>query len=122
MKTLYLDYKPQYVRVAVVDDNNELDDMTLYALGLIPVRGHARSFRFRREEPRPGRRYHLCPTAQASPTPSREQLELFTQAGWDFLLDVSASLAHFYLFCTDDPAAPEPSVKAVAAGAITGTS
>ena len=78
------------------------------ALGLIPVRGHARSFRFHREEPRPGRRYHLCPTAQTSPTPSREQLELFTQAGWDFLLDVSASLAHFYLFCTDDPAAPEP--------------
>ncbi len=29
MKTLYLDYKPQYVRVAVVDDNNELVDFSI---------------------------------------------------------------------------------------------
>ena len=40
---------------------------------------------FKKDTPRPERRYRLCPTRPQEAEPSQETLELYAQAGWQFL-------------------------------------
>ena len=61
-----------------------------------------------KDAPRPERRYRLCPTRPQEAEPSQETLELYAQAGWQFLRYWGTSCVSYYLFYSDDPAAPEP--------------
>ena len=63
---------------------------------------------FRKDAPRPERRYRLCPTRPQEAEPSQETLELYAQSGWQFLRYWGTSCVSYYLFYSDDPAAPEP--------------
>ena len=63
---------------------------------------------FQKDAPRPERRYRLCPTRPQEAEPSQETLELYAQAGWQFLRYWGTSCVSYYLFYSDDPAAPEP--------------
>ena len=63
---------------------------------------------FRKDAPRPERRYRLCPTRPQEAEPSQETLELYAQAGWQFLRYWGTSCVSYFLFYSDDPAAPEP--------------
>ena len=63
---------------------------------------------FQKDTPRPERRYRLCPTRPQEAEPSQETLELYAQAGWQFLRYWGTSCVSYYLFYSDDPAAPEP--------------
>ena len=61
-----------------------------------------------KDAPRPERRYRLCPTRPQEAEPSQETLELYAQAGWQFLRYWGTSCVSYFLFYSDDPAAPEP--------------
>ena len=63
---------------------------------------------FRKDAPRSERRYRLCPTRPQEAEPSQETLELYAQSGWQFLRYWGTSCVSYYLFYSDDPAAPEP--------------
>ena len=63
---------------------------------------------FRKDAPRPERRYRLCPTRPQEAEPSQETLELYAQSGWQFLRYWGTSCVSYFLFYSDDPAAPEP--------------
>ena len=63
---------------------------------------------FQKDAPRPERRYRLCPTRPQEAEPSQETLELYAQADWQFLRYWGTSCVSYYLFYSDDPAAPEP--------------
>ena len=78
------------------------------AQGLLLVRCDSRRFRFRQEVPRPGRRYHLCPTKDSNAEAPQELVDLYAQSGWQYAATVKHSCACIRIFYTDDPAAPEP--------------
>ena len=61
---------------------------------------------FRKDAPRPERRYRLCPTRPQEAEPSQETLELYAQAGWQFLRYWGTSCVSYYLFYSDDPRRP----------------
>ena len=63
---------------------------------------------FRKDAPRPERRYRLCPTRPQEAEPSQETLELYAQSGWQFLRYWGTSCVSYYLFYSDDPNALEP--------------
>ena len=63
---------------------------------------------FQKDTPKPERRYRLCPTRPQEAEPSQETLELYAQAGWQFLRYWGTSCVSYFLFYSDDPAAPEP--------------
>ncbi|MBS6371704.1 MAG: DUF2812 domain-containing protein [Lawsonibacter sp.] len=67
-----------------------------------------RRLRFRRDTPRPGRRYHLCPVKEWDSPPSQELLELYAAQGWQYAADFARDFIRFQIFFTDDPTAPEP--------------
>ena len=83
-----------------------LGEMASQGLFLVKM-GPFRCF-FRPDTPRPGRRYHLCPTKDQIRSPDPELLELYAHSGWQYVTAGGPSYLHFYLFCTDDPAAPAP--------------
>ena len=62
---------------------------------------------FQKDAPRPERRYRLCPTRPQEAEPSQETLELYAQAGWQFLRYWGTSCVSYFLFYSDDPAALE---------------
>ena len=63
---------------------------------------------FQKDAPRPERRYRLCPTRPQEAEPSQETLELYAQAGWQFLRYWGTSCVSYYLFYSDDSNALEP--------------
>ena len=63
---------------------------------------------FRKDAPRPERRYRLCPARPQEAEPTQETLELYAQSGWQFLRYWGTSCVSYYLFYTDDPNALEP--------------
>ena len=65
-------------------------------------------FTFRRDTPRTGRRYRLCPTREPDTSPSGELLELYRHGGWQYTAALTADWGAFYIFYTDDPNAEEP--------------
>ena len=63
---------------------------------------------FQVDVPKPRRRYRLCPARPQEAEPTQETLELYAQSGWQFLRYWGTSCVSYYLFYSDDPAAPEP--------------
>ena len=60
-------------------------------------------------EPAPRRRYRLCPAPDRyTGRPPQEQLELYEASGWQYVSSLSLPIFCYYVFFTDDPAAPEP--------------
>ena len=60
-------------------------------------------------EPAPRRRYRLCPAPDRyTGRPPQEQLELYEASGWQYVSSLSLPIFCYYIFFTDDPAAPEP--------------
>lgn len=65
--------------------------------------------KFLRGEPAPRRRYRLCPAPDRyTGRPPQEQLELYEASGWQYVSSLSLPIFCYYIFFTDDPAAPEP--------------
>ncbi len=65
--------------------------------------------KFLRGEPAPRRRYRLCPAPDRyTGRPPQEQLELYEASGWQYVSSLSLPIFCYYVFFTDDPAAPEP--------------
>ena len=65
--------------------------------------------KFLRGEPAPRRRYRLCPVPDRyTGRPPQEQLELYEASGWQYVSSLSLPIFCYYVFFTDDPAAPEP--------------
>ena len=52
----------------------------------------------------PGTRFRLEPWGKEGKGPSEEQLELYRQAGWEYILTVGRA---YYLFFNPDPNAPD---------------
>lgn len=65
-------------------------------------------FTFRRETPRPDRRYRLCPAREPDDPPSGELLDLYQHEGWQYAAPLAVTWGTFYVFYTDDPNAEEP--------------
>ena len=65
--------------------------------------------KFLRGEPAPRLRYRLCPAPDRyTGRPPQEQLELYEASGWQYVSSLSLPIFCYYIFFTDDPAAPEP--------------
>ena len=64
--------------------------------------------KFSREEPKPQRRYRLCPAPEMYSYPTPEQMELYEASGWHYLIPFTNQCFTYFLFYTDDPEAQEP--------------
>lgn len=73
-----------------------------------PFNPHFLLAKFRREEPKPGRRYRMVPTPKNDTEPSRELRELYEASGWHYVDFFDFIYLSFFLFETDDAQALEP--------------
>ena len=64
--------------------------------------------KFSREEPKPQRRYRLCPAPEMYSYPTPEQMELYEASGWNFVTTFTTQCFTYFLFSSDDPEAQEP--------------
>lgn len=73
-----------------------------------PYNPHFFLVKFRRENPRPGRRYRMIPAPKMASAPSSELRELYEASGWRYVDLIELIYVSYFLFETDDPDAAEP--------------